>query len=372
MTVRRARFGGSVLVAVTALVLVLPACSRRRPKDVNAIVPKVQVNRLKVPLKSAIEVTYSWECEPTMKKIADEQRVFVHFVDKTGTTLFTDDHLPNPQTTAWQPGNTYSYQRTVFVPNYSYTGPVEIRVGLEPVAGASRQRVALKAEDTGLREYRLLKLEFVPETESIYIVQKEGWHDPETSPDNPSLERTWTKKDASVSFKNPKKDVIVYLEADTNAKAFAKPPVLTLAIGGAKGVVMPVPDSEVMLKRIRIKAADLGDGDFVDLRLSMNQSFSPKELGINNDPRQLGIMVHHLDVVEAEQVGPLAADAVVDVGPLPAAVVAELKASTAAGTPAAVPKGAKGGVTAKPAAKSAAPASKSAPAKPAAAPSKGT
>ncbi len=363
MTLRRARFGGSVILTAIALVLVvLPACSRRNPKDVNAIVPKVQVNRLKVPLKSAIEVTYSWECQPTMKKIATDERVFVHFVDKTGTTLFTDDHLPNPPATEWQPGQTYSYQRTVFVPNYSYTGPVEIRIGLEPVAGAGKQRVALKAEDTGLREYRVLKLEFVPETESIYIVQKEGWHDPETSPDNPSLERTWTKKDATVSFKNPKKDVIIYLEADTNAKAFAKPPVLTMAIGGTKGVVIPITDSEVMLKKVRVKAADLGDSDFVDLRLSMNQSFSPKELGINTDPRQLGIMVHHLNVVEADQVGPLAPASVLDAGPLPASVVAELKASTAAAVPAvAIKSGAKAPVK---------PAGKAAPAKTAAAKAK--
>ena len=63
-------------------------------------------------------------------------------------------------------------------------------------------------------------MELLPQTENIFLVYKEGWHNPESSPQNPSLERTWTKKDALVSFKNPKKDVVVYLEADTNSKAF--------------------------------------------------------------------------------------------------------------------------------------------------------
>src|SRR6266496_5006837 len=118
---------------------------------------------------------------------------------------------------------------------------------------------------------------FLNETRASFF----GWHSPESSAQNPSLERTWTKKDALVSFKNPKKDIIVYLEADTNSKAFDQPPVLTVAIGGKSGLVVPIENSEVFLKKIRVKAADLGDQEWVDLRLSMNQSFIPKAKGIN-------------------------------------------------------------------------------------------
>ena len=110
-------------------------------------------------------------------------------------------------------------------------------------SGCSRvgrgERVALKGEDAGLHEYSVGKMELLPQTENIFLVYKEGWHNPESSAQNPSLERTWTKKDALVSFKNPKKDIIVYLEADTNAKAFDQPPVLTVAVGGKSGLVRP-------------------------------------------------------------------------------------------------------------------------------------
>ena len=39
-------------------------------------------------------------------------------------------------------------------------------------------------------------MELLPQTENIFLVYKEGWHNPETHPENPSVERTWSKKDA--------------------------------------------------------------------------------------------------------------------------------------------------------------------------------
>jgi hypothetical protein len=286
------------LVALAAL----PACRRRKPAEVNDIVPKIEVNRARAPLGSAIEVTYTWQLEPTAKKLAQDHRAFVHFLDSHRVMLFEDDHVPVPPVGQWEPGKTYSYTRTKFIPIYPYVGDVEVRVGLEPVARG--ERVALKAEDAGLREYKVAKMELLPQTENIFPVYKEGWHNPESSAQNPSLERTWTKKDALMSFKNPKKDVIVYLEADTNSKAFPQPPVLTVAVGNKAGLVVPIENSDVFLKKIRVKAEDLGQAEWVDLRLSMNQFFIPKEKGVNaTDDRELGLMVYHLYVGEADKLG---------------------------------------------------------------------
>ena len=52
----------------------------------------------------------------------------------------------------------------------------------------------------------------------------------------------------------------------------------------------------------------------------MNQSFVPKALNppINNDDRELGLLVYHLFVAEADKIGELPADKVVDAGPLAA------------------------------------------------------
>jgi len=195
-------------------------------------------------------------------------------------------------------------------------------------------------------------MELLPQTENIFLVYKDGWHSPESSPQNPTLERTWTKKDALVSFKNPKKDIVVYLEADTNYKAFDQPPVLTMAVAGKTGVVVPIPNSEVFLEKVKIKAQDLGNDEWVDLRLAMNESFVPKVKGVNNhDERELGLLVYHLYVGEADKLGNIPATTVVDAGPVtlpppaspapPTALAAgkaapASKTAAAAGTPAAL------------------------------------
>jgi hypothetical protein len=237
--------------------------------------------------------------------------------------------MPTPPPSSWEPGKTYSYTRTVFIPIYPYVGDVEARVGLHPEGRG--ERLALKGDDAGMREYRVAKLEVLPQTENIFLVYKEGWHNPESSPQNPSLERTWTKKDALVSFKNPKKDIVVYLEADTNYKAFDFPPVLTVAVNGRSGLVVPIENSEVFLKKIRVKGADLGNEEWVDLRLSMNQSFVPKLKGVNtHDDRELGLLVYHLYVSEADKLGTLPNVVDATAVPAPTAIAAASPAPSGA------------------------------------------
>lgn len=300
MTLGRSR-RTAVAMALVGLVLA-PAC-RQRPVAVNDITASFTVNRTRAPLGSAIEVTYTWTTGPAFKKLTQDYRALAHFLDSHRMLLFTDDHVPTPPATAWEPGKTYSYTRTVFVPIYPYVGDVQVVMGLYPPAGKG-ERVALKGEDVGLRAYKVAKMEFLPQTENIFLVYKEGWHNPESSAQNPSLERTWTKKEALVSFKNPRKDILIYLEADTNVKAFDAPPVLTLSVGGKTGLTLPIGSSEVFLKKIRVKAADLGGEEWVDLRLAMNQFFVPKLKGVNpTDDRELGLMVWHLYVGEAEKLG---------------------------------------------------------------------
>ena len=302
MTIRRT--WGLALVAALGGMMLLPACSRRKPAEVNPIIPSIKVNRVKAPLGSALEITYTWTLEPGAKKLDQDYRALVHFIDSHDVMLFEDDHAPVPPTSTWEPGKTYSYTRTRFVPVYPYVGEVEVRMGLYPYPGRG-ERPALKGEDRGFREYKVATLELLPQTENVFLIYKEGWHNPETHPDNPSVERTWTKKEALVSFKNPKKDVIVYLEGDTCVKCFPVTPELTVTVGNNVGLRFPIDGPQVYLKKIRVKAADLGNDEWVDLRLSMNQSFVPKNLNppLNNDDRELGFNVYHLYVADAGQAG---------------------------------------------------------------------
>jgi len=338
MKERTWRTGVALALAASA---VLPACSRKKPAEINPITPSFSVNRSRAPLGSAIEVTYTWTLDPNAKKLPQDYRALVHFLDSHKVVLFTDDHVPTPPVTAWEPGKAYSYSRTVFIPVYPYVGEVQVAMGLYPAAGRG-ERAAMKGEDLGLRAYKVAKMEFLPQTDNIFLVYKEGWHSPEASPQNPGLERTWSKKEALVSFKNPKKDVILHLEADTNYKAFTEPPVLTVSVGGTTGLTIPIESSEVFLKKIRFKAESLGTGDWVDLKLAMNQAFVPKAVGLNQDDRELGLLVYHLYVGEADKLGNVVG--VVDAGPIAApapspspAAASKTKAKPPA-KPAATPK----------------------------------
>jgi hypothetical protein len=313
---RSRRFRGAALAAALLATVAFTGCSRRKAADVNPIVPSIKVSRERVPLGSALEITYTWTVEPGAKKLDQDYRALVHFLDTHEVMLFEDDHVPVPPPTQWEPGKTYSYTRTKFVPIYPYVGEVQVRMGLYPYPGRG-ERPALKGKDTGMREYEVAKLELLPQTENIFLVYKEGWYNPEVSPENPAVERTWTKKDALVSFKNPKKDVVLYLEADTCTKCIPVPAELTVGVGKNVGQVIPIPDPNVFLKKIRVKAADLGDEEWVDVRFSMNQSFVPRLLTppLNNDDRELGVLVYHLYVAEADRVA--GAEGIVDATPLP-------------------------------------------------------
>ncbi len=154
-------------IAVIAAAL-SPACGRQKAEVVD-ITPSITLSRTTAPLGSAIEVTYTWTTGPASKKVAKDYRAFVHFLDSHKVVLFTDDHMPAPSLTAWEPGKTYSYKRTVFIPVYPYVGDVRVAMGLFPAVGKG-ERLNLKGEDLGLRAFKVATMEFQPQTENIFVV----------------------------------------------------------------------------------------------------------------------------------------------------------------------------------------------------------
>jgi hypothetical protein len=60
------------------------------------------------------------------------------------------------------------------------------------------------------------------------------------------------------------------------------------------------------LKKIRVKRVDFGAEEWVDLKLSMDSSFVPRNVTppLNDDERELGFRVFHLSVAETRTVGP--------------------------------------------------------------------
>ena len=284
------RVGSFVLAGVVSLTAF--ACQGNGGAEVHAITPAVELNKPQAPIGSPVEATYRFTLGPDFQPLDKDYTVFVHFLDSHDELLFTDDHVPSPPTSVWQAGSTVEYGRTVFVPLYPYLGTATIEMGL--YAPDTGERLALAGMDTGQLAYDVGQLTLLDQKENIFLVYKEGWHPLESSAENPALEWQWTKQEAVCSFKNPKVDSLLYLEADTNVEAFPDPLTVSIYVGDTELQQLTVEDRNPFLAKIPIPAAALGTEDWVDLRIVNSQSFVPSEIGMGADPRQLGLRVYHL------------------------------------------------------------------------------
>jgi hypothetical protein len=283
------RNSANAFVCVLCAAAMLVACSKKKETEPPVAKPSLTLNKDRVPIGSAVTLTYKFVVAPNASFDRDYW-VFMHVLDPEGEQMWTDDHQPPVPTHTWKPGQTIEYKRTIFVPSYPYIGEAVARLGLYELG--TNHRLVLDAPEVSRREYQVAKFQIVAQSENVYLLYKDGWHPAETDVKNPTSEWQWTKKDATVSFKNPKKDSTLYLEYDARADLFNPPQQVTLKIGdqviGQFGAVAKT----AALKTFPITAAQLGSADMVDLLIDVDKTFKPG----GGDPRDLGIRVYHLYV----------------------------------------------------------------------------
>jgi hypothetical protein len=275
--------------AALAVLIVSPGCRRKAPEEPPVATPSVTLNRDKVPIGSPVKITYKFtvaQNAPDLIK-GEDYWVFVHVLDPTGEQLWTEDHAPVPATSTWKPGQTLEYTRTVFVPNYPYIGEAAMRVGL--YSRTSGKRLTLNATDASRKEYVLAKFQLQPQSENILLIYKDGWHPAEVAGDNASSEWQWTKKTATISFRNPKKDVTFYLEWDARTDLFKPPQQVAITLGGQPIATIVADNHDRKMMTFPITAAQLGQSDMSELVISLDRTFSPG----SGDNRELGIRVFH-------------------------------------------------------------------------------
>lgn len=272
----------------------LAGCGSDAPSESRPITASIDTNKARAPIGSPITINYRFDVGADSAPIDKDYRVFVHFLDSHNALLFNDDHDPPKPTTSWSAGDELEYERTLFIPLYPYLGTATIQMGLYiPETG---ERLGLSGTETANLAYRVGQIELLDQKENIFLVYKEGWHQLENDPDNHSMEWQWTKREAVCSFRNPKKESVLYLEADTNVTAFEEPLEVSVLVGANEIAKFKVEDREPFLKKITIPVDALGDEDWVDLRLVNSESFVPADKNIGDDTRELGLRVRHLYV----------------------------------------------------------------------------
>jgi hypothetical protein len=284
----------SARISTTALFVAatLAACGGDEPATPPVATPSVTVNRTTAPLGSPIEITYRFVVANDAK-FSEDYRVMLHVVDADEELMWTDDHDPPTPTTQWQPGQTIEYTRTVFVPIYPYVGEAGLQVGL--YSATNQTRLTLNAEDAGQRAYRAGRLQLQPQSENIFTVFKDGWHPAEVAEHNSAVEWQWTKKQATLAFKNPMRDATFYLEVDNPGGVFNEQQMVTVTLGGTVLDQFELTPQKGILRRIPIKADQIGAAEMAELQVTVDKTFVPMQItsGASKDPRELGVRVFH-------------------------------------------------------------------------------
>ncbi|MFO7694150.1 MAG: hypothetical protein R6V57_13765 [Vicinamibacterales bacterium] len=279
------------LLLAAALTVVAASCGGTADTAAPLATPTVSVNHTRVPLGSPIEVRYSFQVAPSARFDRD-YRVMVHFLDADDELMWTDDHMPPQPTSAWKPGETITYTRTVFVPLYPYIGEAAIAIGL--YAPGTGDRAPLSGDAIGQRAYRAARIRLQPQTDNVFLAFLDGWHAPETAADNQSVEWQWTRKEGVLRFRNPKRNAAFYLHYDGQPSMFDTPQNVTVSLGAEVLDTFEVATTDAAIRKIAIKAAQFGPDEVVLLRIAVDRTFVPALASPGSrDSRELGIRVFH-------------------------------------------------------------------------------
>jgi hypothetical protein len=250
------------------------------------------LSRGQVAQGSPVDVTYTFDVAVDAAG-SPGRRVFVHVVDVDEELMWTDDHEPPVAVQTWKAGQNVQYTRTMFVPMYPYVGAAKVLMGVyDPATNA---RLKLGNADRGDRSYQVATFELLPQTENVYLIYKDGWHPAEVAPENPAVEWKWTRKEATVTFRNPKRDSTFILQLDNPSRSAGAATEVDVRIGGASIGTVALSADDAPVRKFPLSTAQLGAGDMVEITLVANRTFVPalEPSAKSADTRELGARVFH-------------------------------------------------------------------------------
>jgi hypothetical protein len=251
----------------------------------------VTLERTQASIGSPLEMKYRFVVAPDAPAFGEDYWVFVHFLDEDREMLWTDDHRPPTPTRQWKAGQTIEYDRTMFVPKFPYAGKTLVELGL--FSRQSNERLPMQGENSGQRSYQVATFELQPQVDSQFVIFKEGWHPTEVADDEIGTEWQWSRKEATLTFRNPRRDVVAYLQVDRPVAGFPEPQRVEVHIGDAVVDSFSLAPKETQLRKFPVTAAQLGTPDTVEMRIVVDRTFIPANIPElkSGDPRELGVRV---------------------------------------------------------------------------------
>jgi hypothetical protein len=137
--------------------------------------------------------------------------------------------------------------------------------------------------------------ELLPQTENVYLIYKDGWHPAEVAPENPATEWKWTRKEATLAFRNPKRDATFIFQVDNPATFAGAASEVDVRIGDQSLGVIQVSPGDAPVQKMKLTTAQMGTGDMVEIKLVANRTFVPalEPSAKSSDTRELGVRVFH-------------------------------------------------------------------------------
>ncbi|MCI0411651.1 hypothetical protein L0222_02485 [bacterium] len=275
-----------------AIILVSVFSSTACKGQKATVVPKVQINKGSAEMGTPIEVTYSFATKPEFVALYKDMTVFVHFIDPKRIRRFQDDHQPPKPTREWRPNGNYNWTRTIFIPKNIPAGEYAVVVGIySPSKG---ERMTLEGKPYGNRSYDMgtLLVEIPPQEPAMQY--SSGWYDPETDPNDISTSWRWMKKEASVKARNPGGDSLLYLKIAGVPERFSGVQKLSVLVGEHEVETFTIETNMPVIKKYNIDKKVLGPAKQVEIKLAVNDTFTPALDKVSRDTRELGVRVYQV------------------------------------------------------------------------------
>jgi hypothetical protein len=179
----------------------------------------------------------------------------------------------------------------MFVPKFPYVGEARVEIGL--FSRSSGDRLPLAGETAGQRGYTVARFNMRLQSENVFVVFRDGWYEAEAGEPGSGLEWQWSRKNAMLSFRNPKREAVVFLDVDQPVDVLGAPQQVEIRVGSTVVDSFTLPPGRRDLRRITVTPAQFGDGDMVDVSLSVDRTFVPAAVPAmrSTDPRELGVRV---------------------------------------------------------------------------------
>ena len=141
----------------------------------------------------------------------------------------------------------------------------------------------------------MAKLQLLPQTENLFHLFKDGWHPAEVDQINATVEWQWTKKEAVIAFRNPKKDATFFLDVDSPGGAYHGSQQIQVVLNGQPVDEFTLGVDQRTMRRVALKAAQIGDAEMAELQIRIDKPWIPAQVpeARNTDKRELGIRVFH-------------------------------------------------------------------------------